>query len=116
MPKANRVEKLNMLLCETLGTVIDREVEFPPDFFVTITHVITSRDLRYSTVFISVLNQHHGKALEILSKHIYDIQQQLNRMLRMRPVPKIRFAIDEQELRREAVEKSLATVKQRGEI
>lgn len=116
MPKIPRGEKLNMLMRDELGTIIDRTIEFPENVLVTLTHVTTSSDLRYATVFISVLNGDANGALEMLEKNVYHIQQQLNRALRMRPVPKIRFAIDEEEIRRETVERSLAHIKRSGDI
>jgi ribosome-binding factor A len=51
-----------------------------------------------------------------LFKKIYIIQQSLNRRLRMRPVPRIRFTLDEEELRREKVERSLAALKRKGDL
>ena len=116
MPKIPRGEKLNMLLRDELGKIVDREIEFPNNTLVTLTRVITSSDLRYATIFYSVLNSDESSAQKILAKNIYHIQQQLNRILRMRPVPKIRFAIDEEEVRRELVEQSLAKIKQNIEI
>ena len=116
MPKVPRGEKLNMLMRDELGKIIDRDIEFAEHTLVTLTRIVTSSDLRYATVFLSVLNGSEENALELLAKNIYHIQQRLNRILRMRPVPKIRFAIDEEELRRESVEKSLAQIKQKGEL
>ncbi|MDP3769686.1 MAG: 30S ribosome-binding factor RbfA [bacterium] len=116
MPKISRGEKLNMLLRDELGKIIDREIEFSENTLVTITRIVSSPDLRYATVFLSVLNGDEAEALEMLKKNVYHIQQQLNRALRMRPVPKIRFVIDEEELRRESVERSLAELKQKGDL
>lgn len=111
MPKVPRGEKLNMLMRDELGKIIDRTLEFPEGALVTITRVHTSPDLRYATVFISVFNTDNATVLEMLDKNVYHIQQQLNKVLRMRPVPKIRFAIDEEEIRRETLERSLARIK-----
>ncbi len=116
MPAVPRGEKLNMLMRDELGKIIDRQIDFPEGSLVTITRVHTSSDLRYATVFLSVMNADEQNVLEMLAKNVYDIQQQLNRKLRMRPVPKIRFAIDEEEVRREQVEQSLAQLKRKGEI
>lgn len=116
MPKVPRGEKLNMLLRDELGNIIDREIEFPQSSMVTLTHVVTSSDLRYATVFLSVLNGENTHVLEILEKNVYHIQQRLNKALRMRPVPRIRFAIDEEEMRRETLERSLAGLKQKKEL
>lgn len=111
-----RGDKLNMLMRDELGKIIDREVEFPEGSLVTITHVITSSDLRYATVLISVFGVDPNRILEKLAKNVYPIQQKLNRQLRMRPVPKIRFDIDEEEVRRESVEKSLGKLHQEGTL
>ncbi len=105
-----------MLMQDELGKIIDRTLEFPEGSLVTLTRVRTSSDLRYATVFFSLLNGDNAHVLEILEKNVYHIQQHLNKSLRMRPVPKIRFAIDEDEIRREAVEQSLAKIKREGRI
>ena len=105
-----------MLIRDELGKIVDRDVEFPEGSLVTITRVETSSDLRYATVFISILNADPSRVLEMLDKNVYPIQQRLNRKLRMRPVPRIRFVVDEEEVRREAVERSLGTLKQEGEL
>ncbi|MEK7074832.1 MAG: 30S ribosome-binding factor RbfA [Patescibacteria group bacterium] len=111
MPKVPRGEKLNMLMRDELGKIIDRTLEFPEGVLVTLTHVHTSSDLRYASVFFSIFNGDSTHVLEMLDKNVYHIQQQLNKALRMRPVPKIRFVIDQEEIRREAVEQSLAKIK-----
>ena len=107
---------MNLLLRDELGKIIDCDIEFAEDTLVTITRVVTSSDIRYATVMLSVLNGSDSNVLELLAKNIYSIQQRLNKILRMRPVPRIRFAIDEEELRRESVEQSLAKIRQKGEI
>lgn len=111
-----RIEKLNILLKDILAKIIDREIEFPENVMVTITHVTVASSAHYATVFISVLGGSSSEVLEIFRKNVYNIQQQLNKKLRMRPVPKIKFALDEEEIRRETVEKSLAELKRKKEI
>lgn len=108
-----RVEQVNILLRDELANIVDREIDLPEKTFVTITRAITSRDLRYSGVLITVMGD-EKEALDILEKNIYNIQQTLNRRLRMRPVPKIRFLIDEEEVKRETIERSLAELKRTG--
>jgi ribosome-binding factor A len=117
MSSARRIEKINILIKEELARIIDREIELPAGIFLTITRVGTSQDLHYSNVFVSVLGDIKEKdILDILEKNVYSIQQMLNRKLRMRPVPRIKFLIDEEELRREKIEKSLAELKLKGEL
>ncbi len=111
-----RAEKINILLREEVARILDRELEFPEGSLITITRSEISDDNHYAAVFVSILDTDPKRALEILGKNIYHIQQLLNRRLKMRPIPKIHFAIDEGEIRRETVEKSVAELKKKGEI
>ncbi len=117
MPSPRRVEKLSNLIREELAAFLAREIEFPESTLVTITRVRVSPDGHYAAAMISVLPENKARAaLEILTKNIYHIQQAVNRRMRVRPVPKIAFHMDEEEERRERVEHSLAELKQKGDI
>lgn len=117
MASGRRIEKLNNLLREELAEIIEREIEFPQNTLVTITKVSISSNLFDATAYLSFLGDAPKKEiLEILRKNIYNIQQFLNRRLRMRPVPKIEFQFDKAEESREGVEKSLAELREKGEI
>jgi ribosome-binding factor A len=111
-----RIEKLNILLREELAKIIARDVDLPEETMVTITRVQISPDVKYAAVFVSVLGRSPREALEILSKSMYNTQHLLIRRLKMRPVPKIHFEVDKEELHREKVEKSLSNLKKKGEI
>ena len=116
MASLRRIEKLNILLQEEVAKILEEEVEFPEGNLVTVTRASISDDVYYGTVFISILGKNSQKFLEKLEKNTRHIQQLLNRRLRIRPVPKIRFAIDEGELKREIVEKSLAELKRKNDF
>lgn len=116
MASERRIEKLSELLKEETAKIIARELELPHETLVTITRVEVSRDARYAAIFISLLCASPEETLEIIKKHTYTTQQTLNRRLRMRPVPQIHFVLDEGEIRREGVEKSLAKLKRKGEV
>jgi len=111
-----RIEKINNLLKDELANLLNREFEFTPANLVTITRVVASPDLHYAKIMLSIIGQNRGRVLEILKKNIYDIQQDLNRRLRFRPIPKITFTLDEEEEKREVIEKSLAELKQKGDV
>lgn len=114
MASPRRIERLNVLLREELGRIIDREIEMPAGVMVTLTRVAISPDMFYATVSFSVFGSDASgteEILEILHKNIYHIQQALNRKMRIRPVPKIRFEIDKEELQREKIEHSLSRLK-----
>jgi len=87
-----RVQRVNQLIKKELGQILLREVEFPKDVLVTITRVGASIDLNQAQIFISCLPENQSqKILEILNRQIYDIQQKLNKKLKMKFIPKIEF-------------------------
>ena len=53
-------------------------------------------------------------ALQILEKNIFDLQQLLNKKLKMRPVPKIRFEIDQSTAKTQHIEELLQKAKKEG--
>lgn len=111
MATARRVEKVNILLRELAASLIARELEFAEGTLVTVTRTATSEDLRYATIFVSVLGggvTAPQEAMAVLLRHTPEIQHKLNRKLSMRPVPRIRFAIDRGEQHRERIEKLLS--------
>lgn len=110
MASARRIEKLQMLLRDELARIIDREFDFPDRRMITITQVAISPDARYATVFLSVLGADPKHTIKALDEEVWRIQQMLNKRLRMRPVPQIRFAVDVGETKRQGVEKSLASL------
>lgn len=94
---AKRIERVESLIQEELGKIILKEIEFPLDTLVTITRVSCSVDLANANVFVSVLPQEKLKrVLEILGKMVYVLQKFLDKRLRMRPIPKIRFVEEKQ--------------------
>ena len=106
-----RVEKVSILLRELAASLIARELEFAEGTLVTVTRAAVSEDLRYATIFVSVLGggaTADQEAIAVLTRHTPEIQRALNRKLSMRPVPKIRFAIDKGEQHRERIEKLLS--------
>ncbi len=118
MPSDRRLQRLTMLLKELVSEIIDREIDFSEGTLVTVTRTAISVDGRYATVFLSALGGKNAEreALETLGKNIYAIQQMVNRGMRVRPVPQLRFAIDKDEAARARVEKSLADIERRGEL
>ncbi|MBW6440949.1 30S ribosome-binding factor RbfA [Patescibacteria group bacterium] len=91
-----RTEKVNKLLKREIGKIVLEEANLPIDILTTITKVSVSKDLRYADVFISVLPFEKSREVqELLKENIYELQKTLNKKLFMKPLPKIRFCIDE---------------------
>lgn len=102
---SHRLEKVNELIKHELGRIILEEEDFDPGIFLTIMAVDTSTDLLHANVLISVFpDEKREMALEILNRHTFNLQQLLNKKLRMRPVPKIRFVSDQTEAEAQRLE------------
>lgn len=114
MAHARRREKVKVLLCEVIAQILARDFQFPEGALITVTRVEISDDLFHASAFVSVLGRNDAEeknVLDILARSAGEVQQILNRKLRMRPVPRIVFAIDQNEKKRERVEKLLSKEK-----
>jgi ribosome-binding factor A len=110
---SHRLEKINELIKQELGKIFLEEEEFDPDVLVTILNVKTSQDLLQATVIFSVWPTQQGeKILKKLSRHIFHIQQILNKKIRMRPVPKICFVLNADEAESQKIETLIEAIKQ----
>ena len=89
---SKRIQRVNQLIKKEISQLLLREVEFPADTLVTVTRVETSADLKESNIWVSVIPEERQKRIpEILNKKIYILQQKLNKRLKMRPIPRIKF-------------------------
>ncbi len=94
--ESRRLDKINELIHRFMSDLLRRELDV--DSLVTISSVVTSSNGQETTISITVFPfEKSADALKEIQKNIYEIQQKLNRGLRMRPVPKVRFKIDESE-------------------
>jgi len=100
-----------------IASILAREALTPAGAMVTVTRVETTDDLRSACVFVSVLGggaDAEREALRDLVNAAGSIQRMVNRTLRMRPVPRISFAIDRGEERRERIERLIAEEQHSG--
>lgn len=94
-PRKHRAEKLNELIKEEVSKIILKELDIDKNLLLTVTNVKTSSDLAHATILVSaILKEKEQEILELLQYNAGTIQHLLNRKLRMRPVPRIRFEID----------------------
>lgn len=111
---SNRILRVNQLIKKELGKILLREGNFPKDALVTLTRVETSPDLREAKAWISVLPEEKTpEIIRILNKSIYDIQQKMNKTLKMRPVPKVKFLIEKKTKTAARIEEILENLKKR---
>lgn len=91
-----RIDKVNELIKQEVGKIILLEADLPNSIMVTVMKAETSKDLRYADVFVSVFPfEKKEEVIKILEENIYFMQKILNKRLFMKPLPKIRFKIDE---------------------
>ena len=91
-----RIEKVNELISQELGKIIQENIEFEPGVMVTILRADTSDTLENATVYVSIFpEKYRGSAFEKLNSQIGELQRALNRRLALRFVPKILFKIDD---------------------
>lgn len=63
---------------------------------VTITHVVTSQNLRQARVLVSI-REHHGerdRMLNLLRRHRTEIQARINEDLKLKYTPRLSFELD----------------------
>ena len=94
----DRIERVNALIRREIGESlfhIMNEQAF--DFAaVTVTHVVTSRNLRTARVLVSIRGDEAAKQrmLGLLRRHRSDIQKAINRDLTLKYTPKLHFELD----------------------
>lgn len=112
MADSERIKKVNELIKRELGAIILKQVDYPKDLLLTLTKVECSSDLRDAKVWVSIMPEKKAIwILSILQRNIYHIQKTLDKRLRMRPVPKIRFIKQEKIEDTEKVDEILEKIK-----
>ncbi len=106
MPR--RMEKINQLIKEEVSNLILRNLDISREIMITVIDVETSSDLTQTRIGISILPFLKAeKTLKILNSQIFNIQRALDRKLKTKIVPKIRFRIDESQEKASKVERLL---------
>lgn len=95
---SHRIEKVNALLQQLVGEILLTEVQLLRGM-ITVTRVEASRDLKWAKVFVSIVGADDDKSsdnkiLELIQKHMYDIQGEVNRRMEMKIVPRLQFFLD----------------------
>jgi ribosome-binding factor A len=114
MPK-DRIARVQELIRGELSVILLKEGEMPEKAVITLTRVEAAANLQQARVYISVVPDEKSKeVMRFLQKNIYDIQQQLNERLQMRPVPKIRWVEETVTAQAHRVEELLDKIKEEG--
>lgn len=109
---SHRLARINELIRQELGKIIFEQEEFGSGVLVTLMAAKTSQDLRHTTLTLSVFPTKRGEiVLKKLSAHVFNLQQLLNKKVRMHPVPKIRFVLDSTESESQKINNLLEKIK-----
>ena len=89
---SERIDRLNELFKREISRILLKEEGFDRNILVTVTQVDISPELSGAKVFISVMpKEKRQEILDFLKKDIYHIQQELNKRLYLKKIPKIVF-------------------------
>ena len=94
---SNKMDRVNQELKRELSNIISYELRNPKvSGIVSVTDVKTTPDLRFSKVFVSMLNETNKKAaLANLKKSAGYIRSEIAKRLNMRVTPEFIFVLDE---------------------
>jgi ribosome-binding factor A len=107
-----RIPQVNELLKRELADSLLDELDLPEGEFVTVTRVEATGNLQQAKVYISVMPEEQVQGiLEFLERHVYQIQQKLNKRLNMRPVPRIQFVQEKKSGEAQNIEALLERIK-----
>jgi len=106
---SKRIDKVNRLIQETLGEILQREADLPADVMLTVTGVETTPNLRAAKIWLSILPEGKGDdVIKQLEKQLYDLQGSLNRKLNLKPLPRISLMRDKGAKYAENIDQKLA--------
>jgi len=89
---SKRTSRVNQLIQKELSGIILREVELARGVLATITRTEVTPDLREVKVYISCFPENKNQEIfRALKREIYFIQKILDKRLKMKIVPKIKF-------------------------
>ncbi|MFC1663955.1 30S ribosome-binding factor RbfA [Patescibacteria group bacterium] len=109
----NRIQRVNQLIKREIAQILLRELDSPKNTLVTVTKVKTSVNLNQATVYVSVIPEAKTQRIfKMLSQLIYEIQGELNRHLKMRPIPRIRFVEEKETKQAGRIEEILEKIKE----
>jgi len=109
---SNRIQRVNSLIKNEISKILLKGVDFPRDVLITVTRVETLVNLEQAKVYVSVMPEEQAKRVfKILNRKVYELQQMLNKRLKMRSVPRIKFEKEEKTREAARVEELLEKIK-----
>ena len=92
---STRIEKINDLIRDNVSQIINKDLALKQGVFVSITKVDTSRDLRYTKIFVSIFPEKEiDYTMKTFKKELFKIQKLSNQRLHSKILPRITFTLD----------------------
>ena len=112
--EGRRPDRLGGQIQEEISEIIQRRLKDPRLGFITITKVRLTADLRYATVFVSVMGRQDeiDRNLLCLEGASNFIRSELGRRLRVKHIPELRFRYDDSGVKGARIEKILRHLKE----
>ena len=108
-----RIEQVNSFIQEELNDIFLEELEFSKNSLVTITKVITSKDLGWAKIYLSILPIDQEEAiLKKLKKQSGYFRHLLSEKFQGYHVPKLEFVFDDSLLKQRLVEREIEAIKE----
>lgn len=98
-PEGVRVLRVSRQILETLSFYVQSRSDWSVDFYITLTRVRMSKDLKSAkigvrAVGVNLKDEDHQKAVEALKQRIIELQAYLAKQLKLRFTPKLQFVVD----------------------
>ena len=94
---SQRMDRVDELLRQEIGSIISRDLSDPRLGFATITDVETSPDLRHARVWVSIIGQPDERkaTLAVLSRATAFMRRELGKRLSLRRIPDLHMELDD---------------------
>lgn len=114
--QGKRTERLGGQIQQEISEIISRKIRDPRLGFVTVTGVRMSPDLRYATIYVTVMGKDEDVDISLVCLEAASrfIRRELGTRLRVKHVPELRFHIDEAALRGRRIDSILREIKEPG--
>jgi ribosome-binding factor A len=97
MPMSQRTDRLDELLRQEIGAMLEREIADPRMGFATVTQVETDPDLRHARVWVSIIGgtAERSATLVALDHAMVFIRRELGTRLRLKRIPDLHVRLDD---------------------
>lgn len=105
---SKRSSQVSELLRREINNIIIKDFEAPQGTLISISKVTVSDDLKNATAYISIIPHNKiGSGLKAIKSFTGHIQKDIGRHLSMRTTPRIKWELDETDLKYGAIDEAL---------